>query len=301
MIYCTDASKTLWLSCIMGEPGSAAVLERLLPLGELPPLRCFRLRLIEVDAEENGARALQMSHDIHKRQTKLQLIDGTIRTDTPESSINAINTPEHLLYGLTQEEMNGKDNNKFINGIPQLWNAFQYHKLHRLHKQFAGEKYGLIASKMKEDGKSQQDVYAFFEFMREREKIDIRNRKPSRFSQCDICKRKSASSNMISCNQCETMFCRSCEHLTGGVYIGKNKNRWHCNVCSGKSPRNSRIRGKKISTLLTRKSNLAVLNLLRPDGSWACAQCTYINLARKKKCNNIVAGKQYFDSSGKST
>eukprot|EP00943_MAST-04B_sp_MAST-4B-sp1_P000998 g998.t1 len=226
-----------------------------------------------------------LSHDIHKRRAKLQLIDGTIRTDTPESSINAINAPEHLLYGLSLEEMNGKDNNKAINGIPQLWNAFQYHKLHRLHKQFAGEKYDLIASKMKEDGKSERDVYAFFEFMREREKVSIRNRKPTRFSQCDICKRKSASSNMISCNQCETMFCRSCEQLTGGVYVGKNKTRWHCNVCSGKSPRNSRIRGKKISTLLTPKSKIAVLNLLRPDGSWACAQCTYINPARKKKCN----------------
>ena len=74
------------------------------------------------------------------------------------------------------------------------------------------------------------------------------------------------------------------ETLTGGMYFGRDKTQWLCNVCSGKAPMR---KSSKATNFLpfTKKSRNAAMNLVRSDGSWICAQCTYINLPSKRKCD----------------
>ena len=120
--------------------------------------------------------------------------------------------------------------------------------------------------------------------MRGRSKADAK-KKPLRFSSCDVCKRKSVAVNMKSCNRCDSIFCSSCETLTGGTYFGNDKTKWLCNVCSGKAPKTRNFKGNQFSPLYKKKSRIVAMNLVRPDGSWACAQCTYINSPSKRKCD----------------
>eukprot|EP00944_MAST-04C_sp_MAST-4C-sp1_P007955 g7955.t1 len=90
---------------------------------------------------------------------------------------------------------------------------------------------------------------------------------------------------MKSCTRCDSIFCSSCETLTGGMYFGQDKTQWLCNVCSGKAPIKRKFKGNQFSPLYKTKSRNAAMNLVRSDGSWICAQCTYINLPSKRKCD----------------
>ena len=215
------------------------------------------------------------------------LQDGTVRKHLPKSKVSPVNhTPMHLLHGLTIKELDERGNLV----VPQLWSSADHVKFRKLLTLF-GTKFDTIAGKF--PGRSRKDIYSFYTYIRLRSNIDeLHPKKPSRFSECGLCKRKSTSSNMTSCTDCCTLFCSSCQQLTGGQYkLDNPKREWMCNLCAentGKRRKSLRTREKN-KTLLTspRAESLnsrAVMNLVRPDGSWACAQCTFINAASHSKC-----------------
>ena len=210
------------------------------------------------------------------------LQDGTVRKHvsctTVSPSVEAT-APLHLLHGLTEAEMKQKGSEL----IPQMWTSADHAKFFRLFSVY-GKKFSTIANKF--PNKTLKNIYAFFNYIQSRLNItEMTPRKPSRFSECEVCKRKSAAVEMKSCDQCKTVFCSSCHQLTGGRH-GRNS-RWLCNLCANPS----RIQELKSKNLILKKR--AIMNLLYSDGSWACAFCTVLNKPNTFKCRVCTANSPY--------